>query len=132
MFAGPTAVGLVVQGIILSWILKIEKKCDCSKDWRRDYMKYFTLFNILFAFVILFMSQRVILALGPPGMAVIGAAAFVNMFAILTYIPSLKKRNCSCALENEWRDNFIFWWTLIGALLMFIVPAVVVTKKLTH
>jgi hypothetical protein len=95
-------------------------------------MKYFTLFNILFAFVILFMSQRVVSALGPPGMAVIGAAGLVNMFAILTYIPNLKKRNCSCALENEWRDNFIFWWTLIGALLMVVVPAVVVTKKLTH
>jgi magnesium-transporting ATPase (P-type) len=143
MFAGTNAVGLVVQGIILSWILKIEKKCDCSKDWRRDYIKYVSIINIaltfLMLFLITFMRQKLIngiTGLGARGVKAMGVVAalavLVNLISILTYIPDLKKRDCTCALENDWRDNFIFWWMLIGTILMFIVPAIVVTKKLTQ
>jgi magnesium-transporting ATPase (P-type) len=126
--------GLVVQIIVLSWILKIEKKCDCSKDWRRDYMKYMSIIGIalpfLIVFLTVFMRQKLtngILGLGNHGVKAMGVTAviialagLVNLFSILTYIPSLKKRGCTCAIEDDWRDNFIFWWTLIGLILTIV------------
>ena len=114
-----TAIALVFQAIVLSWILKIEKKCDCSRDWRRDYMKYFSIIAASTTVLGLFMPN-VVLMLGIPMLI----AGLVNIAAILTYIPALKKRDCTCALEDEWRDNFIFWWVILslvastGAVLM--------------
>ena len=114
-----TAIALVFQAIVLSWILKIEKKCDCSRDWRRDYMKYFSIIAASTTVLGLFMPN-VVLMIGLPLMI----AGLVNIAAILTYIPALKKRDCTCALEDEWRDNFIFWWVILslvastGAVLM--------------
>ena len=138
--------GLAVQAIVLSWILKIEKKCECSKDWRRDYIKYMSIISIALTFLIVFlavfMRQQVtngIMGLGGRGVKAMGATAvlvalagLVNLAAILTYIPDLKKRGCECAIKDDWRDNFIWWWMLIGTILMFIVPFVVATKKLAH
>ena len=114
-----TAIALVFQAIVLSWILKIEKKCDCSRDWRRDYMKYFSIIAASTTVLGLFMPN-VLLMLGIPMLI----AGLVNIAAILSYIPALKKRDCTCALEDEWRDNFIFWWVILslvastGAVLM--------------
>ena len=127
---GAPALGLVVQGIVLSWILKIEKKCDCSKDWRRDYMKFYSIFSILFAFILMILRERAILFINKPIFAVLTIIGIVNLASILTYIPSLKKRECTCAIEDDWRDNFIFWWTLIGLLLMIIVPAAIAFKTM--
>lgn len=127
---GAPALGLVVQGIVLSWILKIEKKCDCSKDWRRDFMKFYSIFSILFAFILMFLRERALLLIGKPILGVLTVIGIVNLASILTYIPSLKKRECTCAIEDDWRDNFIFWWTLIGLLLMIIVPAAIAFKTM--
>jgi amino acid permease len=127
---GAPALGLVVQGIVLSWILKIEKKCDCSKDWRRDFMKFYSIFSILFAFVLMVLRERALLLINKPILGVLTAIGIVNLASILTYIPSLKKRECTCAIEDDWRDNFIFWWTLIGLLLMIIVPAAIAFKTM--
>jgi hypothetical protein len=41
------ALTVALQAIVLSWILKIEKKCPCSVDWRRDYMKYMSIIMAL-------------------------------------------------------------------------------------
>jgi hypothetical protein len=48
---------------------------------------------------------------------VYGLAALVNVGSILTYIPDLKKKGCDCAIEDDWRDNFIFWYMIIGLVL---------------
>ena len=48
---GAISVGLLFQGIVLSWINKIERKCPCSADWRRDYIKYFSIAMIVYGII---------------------------------------------------------------------------------
>lgn len=105
---------LVLNGIILSWVNKLEKKCKCSADWRRDYIKYFSIVSIIFAFANVFMhssTQKL------PVMMIVGLAGLVNLGSILSYIPDLKKKQCNCAIEDDWRDNFIFWWIITSLIL---------------
>jgi hypothetical protein len=107
----PVLLGFVFQGIVLSWINKLERKCECSADWRREYTKYFTIVMILYGALRLVSPK---MAMMPLVMIPIGLAGLVNLGSILSYIPDLKKKQCDCAIEDEWRDNFIFWWTLLA------------------
>jgi hypothetical protein len=106
---------LVLNGIILSWVNKLEKKCECSADWRRDYIKYFSIVSIIFAFANAFMPNLIKTLL--PLLMIFGLAGLVNLGSILSYIPGLKKKQCNCAIEKDWRDNFIFWWIIISLIL---------------
>ena len=115
--------GLAIQAIILSWIFKIERQCECSRDWRRDFIKYFSIANVVQVIAIL---GRV--GIPPAVLMTMGLAAIVQLYAVLTYIPKLQ-RDCSCATEYEWRDNFIFWWTLVGLVLSFVVGFTVIMRR---
>jgi len=125
-----SAVGTIAfSSIVLSWILKNEKKCECGQDWRRDYIKYFNIVVIVLAVMQLtarsFFKGQILSALNKPlfmkgllGFATVyGLAALVNVGSILSYIPDLKKKGCDCAIEDDWRDNFIFWYMIIGLVL---------------
>lgn len=109
--------GLVVQSIILSWVNKLERKCECSADWRRDYIKYFTIAMIIYGVAGALAPKQI---LNMPLVAIVGLASIVNLGSILSYIPNLKKKGCDCATENDWRDNFIFWWSLLSVILVVV------------
>lgn len=118
-------VGLAVQAIVLSWVLKMENSsCGCSERWQRDYMKWFAIANIVMAVLALaglrFKNQ------------ILAGAAFgallVNLYAILTYIPKMNTVGCKCATENDWRDNFIYWWTLVSVAMSAFVALTLFAK----
>jgi hypothetical protein len=120
---------IAFSSIVLSWIMKNEKKCECGQDWRRDYIKYFNIIVIAFMVMNLmarsFFRDQILGAMNTPlflkglmGFATVyGLAALVNVGSILTYIPDLKKKGCGCAIEDDWRDNFIFWYMIISLVL---------------
>lgn len=103
--------GIIVQSIVLSWIFKIERQCECSRDWRRDFMKYASI-----AVIVQALAMAAQLRIPPVVMITMGLVGIVTTYSALTYIPKLQ-RDCSCATEQEWRDNFIFWWILVGLVL---------------
>lgn len=121
--------GLVLQGIILSWINKLEKNCECSADWRREFIKYYSIVLIVYGLA----GAAKLQPKNVPVLVILGLAGLVNLGSILSYIPDLKKKQCNCAIENDWRDNFIFWWSLIGLILMTLVSggatAFILTRK---
>jgi hypothetical protein len=104
--------GLGIQGIVLSWLHKLEKNCSCSDDWRREYMKAYSYVAVAMSLFLLAGYQKqmrhpLVLGIGIP-------AGIVNMYAVLSYIPKLKRERCTCATGDEWRDNFIFWWMAVS------------------
>jgi hypothetical protein len=112
MNAAVPVTGLALQAIVLSWIFKLERQCNCSKDWRRDYIKLYS-----FASVAFIASTLVKLRLPPVVLMTLGLAALVNVYSVLSYIPALKRNACTCAVEDDWRDNFIYWWILLSLVL---------------
>jgi hypothetical protein len=103
--------GLIINGIVLSWISKIERQCECSRDWRRDVIKYVSIAGLVQALAI---AARI--RIPPVVLMIMTLAGLVYLYSVLTYIPKLQ-RDCSCATEYEWRDNFMFWWNLVGLVL---------------
>jgi hypothetical protein len=123
-----TGTTVAFNSIVLSWVLKIEKQCDCSKDWRREYIKYFSIISIAFSVLQAVSRQFFVENVGKilmspllpgvlAGVSLFMVAGLVNMGSMLTYIPSLKKRKCNCARQNDWRDDFIFWFMVSSLVL---------------
>lgn len=111
--------GLALQGIILSWIFRLERECNCSKDWRRDYIKFYSFAAVAFIAATLTKCQ-----LPPVLVMTLGLAALVNLYSILSYIPALKRNACTCATEDDWRDNFIYWWVLLSLVVSVLMVVV--------
>jgi hypothetical protein len=111
-------VGLAFQGVVLSWVMKLEKACGCSERWQRSYIKWYAIASILLVIAAAAGAQIKNKAL----MGLLAGAGLVNIYAILSYIPKLKYWGCSCASSGDhgydFREDFIYWWTLVGTLLM--------------
>ena len=46
----PFLMTLFIQGIFLNFVLKLERKqCECSRDVRRDIIKYYSVVLIVFS-----------------------------------------------------------------------------------
>jgi hypothetical protein len=114
--AVPAVVGLAFQAIVLSWIFKLERQCNCSKDWRRDFIKYYS-----FTGVAVLLAAFAKFRLPPVVMMTIGLAALVNLYSVLSYIPMLNRNACTCATEDDWRDNFIYWWMILSVVVVVLM-----------
>ena len=101
----PIIVNLVFWGFALGWILNLEKKhCACSRDWRRDYMKYFFMAVIAFQFVLLSGKEKLVKFVGAP----VGLATLVYIGVSISYIDSQRKKQCECSKSNERMILFAF------------------------
>lgn len=109
----PAVVGLALQSIVLSWIFKLERQCNCSKDWRRDFIKYYSFTGVAVLLVALAKFR-----LPPVVMMTIGLAGLVNLYSVLSYIPALNRNACTCATEDDWRDNFIYWYMILSVVMV--------------
>lgn len=122
--AVPAVLGLTFQGIVLSWIFKLERQCNCSKDWRRDFIKYYS-----FAGVAVVLAALAKFRLPPVVMMTIGLAGLVNLYSVLSYIPALQRNACTCATEDDWRDNFIYWYMILSVVTVVIAAAAAAVRR---
>ena len=87
---------------LLSYVYMLERnKCECSADWRRDFIFYFSLFYIFSIISFLLLPelfyknmQLVIIA-----KVILGLLLLVNIYCLYTYADKLEKTKCECA-EN--------------------------------
>lgn len=94
----PVIINLLFWGFALGWIMKLEKKhCGCSKDWRRDYMKYFFAASIVLQFVLLSGNVKLIKYTAMP----MGLATLVYIGVSIAYITDQRKKQCECSKSNE-------------------------------
>ena len=133
---GCSVIAIIISMVILEYVLRLEREeCECSKDWRRDYIKIFAIATIVF---ILLMCFRNFLL--PRGLKVpreVGAllylvatmymiGAFVNVYAMFSYSQKLVcEKNCKCA--NTWTRDFIYYYSMIiGVTYLIVIIASVV------
>jgi len=112
--------GAIFQGIVLSWIRKLEQSgCSCSTDWRRDFIKYYSVAALALSILLLVQPRFVKQYLRNLMFVIPFYVAYI--YAILTYVPALWRHDCDCATKGDWRDDFIFWWIGIGLLFQVLV-----------
>ena len=107
-------VNILFSGLALLWITRLESSgCECSRDWRRDYMKYFFLAVILFQAVLLTgVSKDLIKLMGGP----IGVASLVYLWVTITYVRGLRQSACGCA--GGYQQTVLYWMAVVQAALL--------------
>jgi len=121
--------GLVFIIIILMYILELEKKkCDCSKHWMRDFIKYVSIIMLIITTIILFIPNGKELCKKNPlcrvFLGLYGLLVFSYSIIILVYYFHIKKikANCHCALDlNRYALLYPFIGIFIAIMILIIV-----------
>ena len=117
----PRLVVIVIHVLILAYVMKLEKEnCECSSDWKREFIKYFTMILIGLNVIALLVPQlkncrnKFLTVL-------IGLLALVNLFNIavllIYYIELNKKQNTGCGCSVNWKRHIMLFPVLSLALL---------------
>jgi len=115
---------ITINAYLLHYVLNLEKeKCECSKHWHRDYIKYFSIAAIVVS------SLMVILVVSGlrlnSGVAaflrvirfLLGLATLVNIFVLYNYSTGLIEKECECS-ENTARTFMKYYSILLIAVLI--------------
>ena len=129
---------LLFQGLIIYYLYNLEgADCNCIRDWRHNYIKYFAIFLIGFAVICVIMPS---LSKNMVVKALIMILSIVNLYAFFTYIGDLNTTQCSCAIHKQPNlnsfMNFMRWaqvilWIIAGASLIYLFFALRNISKAT-
>ena len=111
---------IVVNSFIIYYLYNLEdKKCNCNRDWRHDYIKYVSMFMIFNNILNLFSIELNIIKYLK---GIIFILSIINIYAFYTYISELNNTECKCAvIKQKQLNNFLMIWRY----LMVIIPITV-------
>ena len=109
-----------ITGIFLKYILDLEKKdnCECSKNKKRDFIKYYLMVSLGFSALSLlrlltgFKFTSVVYKLF---VSLFSFASLVNVVMMYLYTRELKKIECVCS--EDWKRGFMNHYALFGVIL---------------
>lgn len=122
-----------ITGIFLKYILDLEKKdnCECSKNKKRDFIKYFLMVSLCFSALSLvrfftgFKFTGVVYKLF---VALFSFASLVNIVMMYLYTRELKKIECVCS--EDWKRGFMNHYALFGVILYPLLLFIVLVVKI--
>jgi len=122
-------INIILYFITFSWIVLLEKnKCECSKNWKRDFIKYYIMAMILFivsyGIYEIMSANRIINNYDfifdfLRNLMLISEIGFVAI--VFVYIRDLIKNRCKCS-ESPNRDISLFYSTV--DLIIFAITGV--------
>jgi hypothetical protein len=114
---------LVVNVIIINYVQKLEdKKCDCSHDWRREFIKIFAIVTVLLITLVIVMHivkikvPRIFARLFRVFFGLYGLVGIVNIIALFTYSQKMMMTNHECPCSEYWERTFIYYYSMIIAV----------------
>ena len=119
--------GLVITGVIIVYLIRLEKiGCKCAMDFKRNYIIYYHIFDIiLYSSIILSQGKLLEYLLDSPYFTPIFSAyviaTLVNIIFSLLYIGEMIIKKCKCS-ESNVREmililNAIYVMVIIGTSL---------------
>ena len=117
---------IVMSGILLYYVFDLEQsKCLCSKNWKRDYIKIYSLSIIILTIISLF-TPILDKCLAVKG--IINMAGLLNLAVLYIYIRELKSSDCVCSMEkNEKIYEFLRLYSLLGIIVVVYASCVVLS-----
>jgi hypothetical protein len=119
--------------LVLGYIITLEgQKCDCIRDWRHDFIKYYSASMIVYGLIIIVLTgtsyrNHIVLMILQNVLLLLSV---INILCIYTYVGDLDKTFCKCAIEKQKNMHFFLYiWryilvgTLIFSLIMIIIGA---------
>jgi hypothetical protein len=119
-----TILSLILNIFIIYYLLNLEDKtCNCIRDWRHNYIKITTIFNIILSSLILFGLIKQSTFVGFTNINIIMLIlAIINLYAFYTYIGDLDATKCECAVSKQKNlHNFLNIYRYIIVFLLFIL-----------
>jgi uncharacterized membrane protein YesL len=125
-------IAIAFHGLLLKYIWDLEKHpdCECSKNWNRDFIKYYLVASIVF---LCFNILRVLLGVGNNALTltvstVMQLLGIVNLFVMFFYTQKLKNTDCTCSAD--WRRTFMNVYSFIMLAFFPIVTIVILAITL--
>lgn len=115
---------VIIQGLILYYLYNLESTdCNCIRDWRHNYIKYFAIFLIVYSAmnIIIVNMPRALISIG----MIIIIFQLINLYAFFTYVGDLNETKCACAVEKQpllnSTMNALRWIQLITFVIVIVV-----------
>jgi len=117
-------IGFVILAATLYYIYYLEREhCKCVRDWRHDFIKYYT-WGVILLPIIMALVAMVLLGLHGAGFVVkylipviisgLIILGFVNIYALYTYIGDLNNTGCACAITDlKYINTFLYYWRYV-------------------
>ena len=127
------ALHIAVSVIVIMYVKKLQEiSCDCSKDWRRDYINHHARLALVVIALAVLMSlfglklkNKYIVKLVMLFGVLYGIASLVNIYAMLTYSYKLvKDTECKCA--SGWERNTLLAYSGVASLVTLISAVAVI------
>ena len=106
---------------ILTYVYLLElNKCGCSKDWRRDFIFYYSMIHIfiVICFVLLpdLFYQNIVVTICLK--SIMGILLVVNIYCLYTYADTLEKTKCECSEDyaRDFMKIFSYFYGLVIVL----------------
>lgn len=111
-------ISLILNFIFLNYVDKLEKiKCGCSQDWRRDFIKVYSILVIVIICAGFFLDTKKLLKnnsiLG--FLTLVQLAGFIYLYCLYTFSRDLKNGNCECS--ETWERKLIYNYSMIIIML---------------
>jgi len=125
-----TTLMIIYHFLVLLYIINLEgKDCCCIRDWRHDFLKYYSIIMIFWGIITFVLNLK-----GSTDMLVVFMkniimfSSLISMWALYTYIGDIDKTQCRCAVVKQ-KDMhyFLYLWRyipvgfLIFAFIMIII-----------
>jgi hypothetical protein len=122
-------INVVLYFITFSWIVILEKnKCECSNNWKREFIKYFLLIFISYIILsILFQLTNTNSIVFNYIKYILYVAEIVFIIITFIYIQELIKNKCECSKMIQRDITYIYTIVDIIVILLSIFLAICVT-----
>ena len=119
--------------LVVGYIITLEgQQCGCVRDWRHDFIKYYSGALICYGVMLLILAgtsyrNSVVVKVCQNALMLL---SFVNVWCLYTYVGDLDKTYCRCAIEKQKNMHyFLYLWryilvaSIVASLIMIIVSA---------
>lgn len=121
-------VGILYNLLVILYIVNIEKKtCNCLRDWRHDYLKYFSAVLVVVGVLSLLVDTTNI-PLARLLKVALGVGSLVNIYCLFTYVGDLDATNCRCARDDQRAMHYFLYlwrWVLVLSLVIAVICGIV-------
>lgn len=108
--------------LVIGYLLALEgRKCGCIRDWRHDFMKYYSaaivVWSILFYYLAMKTKNQFAIIINN----ILMFAGLISLWCLYTYVGDLDKTQCQCAVEKQKNMHyFLYLWRYVPVILILL------------
>ena len=120
------SISLLVNLSMITWIQKLEKiECECSEDWKRQFILYAAYFFAILSIitfvmnVIYFVSNKTAFKVNEYVSGLLVFFNLVNLMISIIYVYNLRNNECKCS--EDIRRDYVYYYNWARLILLAFV-----------